>query len=178
MFGKLNKTNARDWLNSLVLLCKLAGFNGLVVGIDDLDAIMEKVNGRFIYSKNQVLDTCKLVRQLIDDTETLRGCFFLLSGIRNTIDDNDRSFRSYDALWARLQAGLADYKQFNPFADLVDVDKNLASKDDFLLKIFEHIRRLLANEMYNLDLPSECRGRASDLQKVVIDAVCNKRGNQ
>ena len=177
LYGKLNRTNARDWLNSLVLLCKLAGYKGLVIGIDDLEAIMEKANtGRYIYSKNQALDTCELVRQLIDDTEVLSGCLFLLSGRRDIIEDNNRSFRSYNALWARLQIGLADYSKFNPFADLVDVDKHLAAEDRFLLKIFEHIKVLIANQENDFTPPPGYREEASDLQKMVIDAVCSKGG--
>lgn len=176
LYGKLNRINARDWLNSLVLLCKLSGYKGLVIGIDDLEAIMEKANGRYIYSKNQALDTCELVRQLIDDTEVLSGCFFLLSGRKDIIEDNNRSFRSYNALWARLQVGLADYSKFNPFADLVDVDKHLASEDRFLLKIFEHIKVLLANQEHDFTPLPEYREKASDLQKMVIDAVCSKGG--
>jgi len=176
LYGKLNRTNARDWLNSLILLCKLAGYKGLVIGIDDLEAIMEKDNGRYFYSKIQALDTCELVRQLIDDTEVLSGCLFLLSGRKDIIEDNNRSFRSYDALWARLQVGLADYSKFNPFADLVDIDKHLASEDRFLPKIFKHIQVLLANQENDFTPPSEYREKASDLQKIIIDAVCSKGG--
>lgn len=176
LFGKLDRNNARDWLNSLILLCKLAGYKGLVIGIDDLEVIMEKSNGRYIYSKNQALDVCELVRQLIDDTEVLSGCLFLLSGRKDIIEDNNRSFRSYNALWARLQIGLADYDRFNPFADLVDVDKHLASDDRLLPKIFERIKGLVANQEVDLTPPPDYRTANSELQKIVIDAVCIKEG--
>jgi hypothetical protein len=73
-------------------------------------------------------DICELVRQLIDDTEVLSNFLFLLSGRKNVIEDHRRSFRYYDALWIRLQTGLADYERFNPLADLVDVDKHLTSQ--------------------------------------------------
>jgi hypothetical protein len=173
LYGKLNKDNSRDWLNSLILLCKLAGYSGLVIAIDDLEVIMEKSNGKYIFTRNQALDVCELVRQLIDDTELLSGCMFLLSGRKSIIQDDSRSFRSYDALWARLQSGLADYEKFNPFTDLVDVDKHLASNDRFLVNIFERIRDTVAGQEIETTTTPEIRASASELRKMVIDAVCS-----
>ncbi len=173
LYGKLDKSNARDWLNSLILLCKLAGYCGLVVAIDDLEIIMEKSNGKYIFTKNQALDVCELVRQLIDDTELLSGCLFLLSGRKSIIQDDNRSFRSYDALWARLQTGLADYGRFNPFADLVDVDKHLASDDRFLVSIFKRIQSTVAGQEIGTTITPEIGASASELCKMVIDAVCS-----
>jgi len=171
LYGSLNRSNSRDWLNSLILLCKLAGYSGLIVAIDDLEVIMEKSDRKYIFTKNQALDICELVRQLIDDTELLSGCMFLLSGRKSIIEDNNRSFRSYDALWARLQTGLAEYRKFNPFADLVDIDKHLASSDRFLVTIFERIKELVADQKLETIPATDSRASASELQKIVIDAV-------
>ncbi|APB34349.1 hypothetical protein GlitD10_2023 [Gloeomargarita lithophora Alchichica-D10] len=175
LFEKLNKTNARDWLNSLIVLCKLAGRKGLIIAIDDLEVITEKSQGnRYNFTKRQVDDICELVRQLIDDTEVLSGCLFLLSGRRHIIEDHSRSFRSYDALWIRLQTGLTDYKRFNPFADLVDVDKHLDSQDKkFFSNIFAKIQNLIRDaELGEIQPPEDYRSLTSELQQMVIDAVC------
>jgi hypothetical protein len=180
LFEKLNKTNARDWLNSLILLSQFAGRKGLIIAIDDLEVIAEKAHGnRYNFTKRQVDDMCELVRQIIDDTEILSGCFFLLSGRREIIADHPRSFRSYDALWIRLQTGLADYKRFNPFADLVDVDKHLATQGDtFGSRIFAKIKSLLRDvELGDIQPPENYRSLTSELQQMVIDAVCERGGN-
>jgi len=179
LFEKLNKTNARDWLNSLILLSKFAGREGLIIAIDDLEVITEKVHGnRYKFTKKQVDDICELVRQIIDDTEILRSCFFLLSGRREIIADHPRSFRSYDALWIRLQTGLADYQRFNPFADLVDVDKHLGAQGKtFGKEVFAKLKNLLSNaELAEIQPPENYRSSTSELQQMIIDAVCERRG--
>lgn len=181
LFEKLTKANARDWLNSLILLCKFAGKKGLVVALDDLEAITEKgENNRYLYTPKQVDDICELVRQLIDDTEVLSHCLFLLSGRKDIIEDHRRSFRSYDALWIRLQTGLADYERFNPLADLVDIDKHLVSQGKtFLSDIFKQIQNLIRGaKLETIQPPVNYRDSASELQQMVIDAVCNRRASK
>lgn len=181
LFEKLTKANARDWLNSLILLGKLAGKKGLVIAIDDLEVITEKgENNRYLYTPRQVDDIGELIRQLIDDTEILSHCLFLLSGRKDIIADHRRSFRSYDALWIRLQTGLADYDRFNPLADLVDIDKHLTSQGKtFLSDIFKQINNLIRGaKLETIMPPVNYRASASELQQMVIDAVCNRSTSQ
>ncbi|MFN5514042.1 MAG: BREX system ATP-binding domain-containing protein [Cyanobacteriota bacterium] len=132
LFEKLQKFNARDWINSLIQLLKLSGKKGLIVAVDDLDVLTRKnlTTGKFFYSKNAVTDVYEIIRQLIDDTEILESCLFIFAGRRSIIDDYNRGFRSYDALWIRLQTGLVDGEKFNPLADLVDVNKHLQTQQE------------------------------------------------
>lgn len=179
LFDKLDKTNARDWLNSLIQLLKLSGKKGLVIAIDDLEVITEKspINNKFIYTKAAVTDICELIRQLIDDTEVLAHCLFLLAGDRVMIEDYNRGFKSYDALWIRLQTGLAESNRFNAFADLVDIDQHLAAQgEDFPIQIFRKLMAVLDAEMIDREdykLPDDYRSRYSDLQQTIIEAVCS-----
>ena len=124
LLEQLKKVNARYWLNSLIHLLRLAGMTGLVVSIDDLEVMTERSQetGRFVYPPAAIKDTCEIFRQMIDDVELLNGFVLLLGGRRQIIDDERRGFKSYEALWMRLQTGLVPSARFNPYADVVDVD--------------------------------------------------------
>jgi len=180
LFDKLERTNARDWLNSLIQLLKLAGKKGLVIAIDDLEVITEKSlnNGRFS-SKLAIMDICELIRQLIDDTEVLAHCLFLFAGDRSVIDDPNRGFKSYDALWIRLQTGLIKSDKFNAFADLVDIDQHLKSQgNDFPNKVRKNLERFLVDAAIDQEDYKHLdgyRSKYSDLQQRVIEAVCSRK---
>ena len=129
LLEQLKKVNARYWLNSLIKLLKLAGMTGLVTVIDDLEVMTERSpeTGRFLYTPTAIKDTCEIFRQMIDDVELLSGFLLMLSGRRQIIEDDRRGFKSYEALWMRLQTGLVPSHKFNRYADIVDVDAHLAA---------------------------------------------------
>ncbi|NJR39001.1 MAG: DUF2791 family P-loop domain-containing protein [Leptolyngbyaceae cyanobacterium CSU_1_4] len=130
LFERLQKTNARYWLNSLIRLLHMAGMTGLVVAIDDLEVMTERSaeTRRYRYTANAIKDTCELFRQIIDDGELLDHFLLLLAGRREMIEDDRRGFKSYEALWMRLQSGLLAIDQFNPLADIVDTDIHLVTQ--------------------------------------------------
>jgi hypothetical protein len=172
LFERLQRTNARYWLNSLIHLLKIAGRTGFVVAIDDLEVMTERSEetGRFIYSTNAIKDICELFRQLIDDAELLNNFLLLLAGRQEMIEDEKRGFASYDALWMRLQTGLV-HKKFNPLADMVDVDAYLkVNGKDFPDRVHTHLRQMLSD----MGLELEYRGfpdlsQHSDLRARVIE---------
>ncbi len=127
LFEILKKTNARYWLNSLICLLNISNIAGLVVLIDDVEVMTERntESGRFVYTANAVKDTCELFRQIIDDSELLNKFLLILAGKKSLIKDDKRGFKSYEALWMRLQTGLVPSERFNPFSDIVDVDAHL-----------------------------------------------------
>jgi len=124
LFETLQKANARSWLNSIIQLLNIAGMTGLVVLIDDLETLTERspLHGRYLYTAMAIKDTYELLRQLIDDVELLSGFIMLTAGKREIVDDERRGFKSYEALWMRLQTGLIPSEHFNPYADIVDLD--------------------------------------------------------
>jgi len=124
LFERLEKPTARYWLNSLIHLLRIAGKRGLLVQIDDLEALTERSgeDGGYRYSPQAVKDSCELFRQLIDDADCLSGFFLLLAGRPPFILDLRRGFQSYEALWMRLQTGLVPSTCFNPYADMINVD--------------------------------------------------------
>ncbi|MDD2442828.1 MAG: hypothetical protein PHG76_12020, partial [Eubacteriales bacterium] len=56
------------------------------------------------------------------------------------LDDDRRGFKSYEALWMRLQTGLVPSGRFNPLCDIVDTDEHLkALGDDFPARLSSHL---------------------------------------
>lgn len=176
LYEKLQKANARAWLNSLIHIIKIAGMNGLVVIIDDIEVMTEKSaeTGRYIYTTNAVKDTCELFRQLIDDTELLNSFLLLLSGRREIIEDVKRGFNSYEALWMRLQTGLVPIERFNPFSDIVDVDAHLVTNGtDFPRRVVENLNGIIKNAGYKIcyqDFFNNLEGE-SELRKSIIECA-------
>lgn len=148
IFETLQKSNARQWLNSLLKLIIFSGMKGLIVLIDDIDVMYERSTetGRFIYSPSNIKDTCELIRQIIDDAEMLKGLMFMVAGRRNIVEDEKRGFKSYEALWMRLQTGLVPSGMFNSLCDIVDIDKHLESLGpDFPGILSKHLFTVFSN---------------------------------
>ena len=174
LLEQLKRVNARYWLNSLIRLLEQAGMPGLVVLLDDLEVITERVpeTGKFRYTPNAIKDTCELFRQMIDDVELLNGLLMVLSGQRAIIDDERRGFKSYEALWMRLQTGLVPSTRFNPFADIVDVDAHYdAIGEKFPERLAERLAQFLKQKgferRYREDLPDT--SQAGVLRRVVME---------
>lgn len=175
LFEKLQKSNARSWINSLVHLLKVAGRAGLVVIIDDLEVITERdpMSGRFLYTPNAIKDTCEIFRQVIDDVEMLNSFMLLLAGRQEIVEDERRGFPSYEALWMRLQTGLIPGERFNPFSDMVDVDAHLRANGlDFPTRAASHLSQVLESAGLKRrfqDLPA-MTGK-SELVRMVIETA-------
>jgi len=158
LFERLSRTTARAWLNCLIRLLQLAGQAGLVVAIDDLEVLTEHspMTGRFLYTPNAIKDVCELFRQLIDDVELLSHFLLLLAGRPAVIDDEKRGFKSYEALWMRLQTGLVPLGKFNPLADIVDTDAHLlANGRDFAEAVHGRLLTLFSDANLPLELDDE-----------------------
>lgn len=175
LFERLNKVNARYWLNALIRLLKLAGLTGLVLAIDELDVMAERhpETRRFLYTPGAIKDTCELFRQMIDDVELLDHTFILLAGRWEMIEDDRRGFKSYEALWMRLQTGLLPVERFNALADIVDTDTHLVTQGkDFPLQVQDRLIKLLESSGYQMqDHPLPDLSEYSPLRARIIEAA-------
>lgn len=147
LYETLQKATARKWLDSLLKLITFSGIKGFVVLVDDMDVMYERSadTGRFIYTPGNIKDTCELIRQIIDDAEMLKGLLFILAGRNNIIEDEKRGFKSYEALWMRLQTGLVPSGMFNSLCDIIDIDKHLESLgQDFPQKLSLHLSSIFS----------------------------------
>ncbi len=175
LFERLQKNNARYWLNSLIRLLHLAGITGLVVAIDNLEVVTERIpdTKKFRYTTNAIKDIYEIFRQLIDDAELLNNFLLLLAGNQELTEDETRGFKSYDALWMRLQTGFIQNIKFNPFADMINVDYHLiAQGKDFPDRIHAKLRQIFKD----MKIKMKYRGfsnpqSSSDLQSRVMEAA-------
>ncbi|MCG3199021.1 MAG: hypothetical protein GHCLOJNM_03529 [bacterium] len=137
LYERLTRVSARQWLYSLIRLIRLSGRTGLVLLMDDLEAITERQidTRKYWYTPNTAKDTFELIRQLIDDAELLEHMLVILSGRMTIVDDDKRGIKSYEALWMRLQTGLVNRHFLNPFADIVSLDDFLASAGEEFAKL-------------------------------------------
>lgn len=121
--SKITKYNARHMLRSLVEVCCLAGFKGLVISIDNMEVLVGADSAEAIhYSRLKREDAYESIRELIDEIDTLKHIMFVFSFDRSLMDDDVRGLKSYQALWMRIQNEI-EGKRFNRFADIVDLDR-------------------------------------------------------
>jgi hypothetical protein len=118
----LSKHNARHMLRSLVEILRLVGYKGLVVGIDDVDTITNtSVLGEIRYTKMRQEDAFESIRELIDEIDTMSYLMFVMAFNRVLIDDEKFGFKSYQALWMRMQNEI-ESDVCNRFQDIIDLD--------------------------------------------------------
>jgi bacteriophage exclusion system BrxC/D-like protein len=163
-----------DFYSSLKLLaafCRLAGYKGLLVMIDELSALTHRLpNARSRQASFEVLLT------VINDAfqGNVQGLGFLVAGIPECLTDPDRGLFSYSPLRSRLQTfdqhGLVDYS--GPVIKL----EPLGSEE--LVLLLQNIRRVqaLGDESKYL-VPDEGLKSLLDKLNAKIGAKClNARG--
>lgn len=125
LYVKINRQNARRMLCSLAEMVRLAGFAGLIVCLDELDDLLApKLEGRGNkYTKTAREDTYESIRELIDDQEMMQGVLFMFAGRRSIIDDEAKGLKVYPALWMRIREEIIPKEAFNPYTDLIDLDR-------------------------------------------------------
>jgi hypothetical protein len=117
--SKISRYNARHMLRSLVEICRMAGYNGVIISIDDMEVLISKDGSENIhYSRMKREDAYECIRELIDEIDTLKNTMFVFAFDRKLIDDDTSGLKSYQALWMRIQNEV-DSPRFNRFTDIV-----------------------------------------------------------
>ena len=155
LYDRLTRANARIWLYSLIRLVRLSGSSGVVLFIDNLEAMTQRdpETRRYRYTPNAIKDTCELFRQLIDAAELLEYFFVVMAGRPEILTDERRGLKSYEALWMRLQTGLVPSERFNRYADIIDciqLIKTLGGYEEFARQVDSNLREIISNRGYNL----------------------------
>lgn len=119
---RIAKHNARHMLRSLIEVIKMAGYDGLIIAVDDLDILVSRDSLEEIrYTRLKREDVFESLRELIDEVDTLRNVFFLFSFDKKLIDDAS-GIKSYQALWFRIQNEIQS-DRFNRFSSMIDMDR-------------------------------------------------------
>jgi hypothetical protein len=147
--SKINRYNARHMLRSLVEICRMAGYNGVVISIDNMEILVTKDNVENIhYTRMKREDAYESIRELIDEIDTLKNTMFVFSFDHKLIDDDTNGLKSYQALWMRIQNEV-DSTRFNRFTDIVDLDRLI--EEVYTPEILIEMSSRLANVMKRLD---------------------------
>lgn len=124
-----------------------AGYRGLIVCIDDLEMVMNRAAGSAMrYTKLRRNDAFESIRQLIDDIDNMRYIMFLFGFERSLMDNENTGFKTYQALWMRIQNEVVSTR-FNRFADIIDLDRYAEEfyTEDVLIEMSGKIAQVLSD---------------------------------
>jgi hypothetical protein len=149
IFELLNKTNSKQFLQSLVAFLKMSNHKGLVLFFDELETVLAQ--GSSIRNASY-----ENVRLLMDNTEHSKYLQLFFSLIPDVLL-SEKGFKSYDALWSRVRM-IGDLDDLNYRSTLVDLHKTPLQRKElvdlgvFLRKIHEISYRWNANVLVPDDL--------------------------
>lgn len=122
LFTRVDKYNARHMMASFLHLLHICGRRGLCVAVDNLSALLERgPEGRALYGKSARNEVFESLRSLVDDFAGFKGALFVFAGRTDLIYDEKGGFKSYEALWMRIQNEVSGSFP-NKFADLLNQD--------------------------------------------------------
>ncbi len=110
----LNKTNSRQFLNSLIIFLRKTGHKGLVLLMDEMETVMALSAS----IRNAAYEN---VRLLIDNSESLEYIHIFFSIIPEILT-SEKGFKFYDALWSRIRS-IGDSTKLNYRGVLVDIHR-------------------------------------------------------
>jgi len=148
LYETLSKHNARSWLYSLIEILKMIGYKGMMVCIDQLEAILPKAEAKVFYTAMKRNDCYQFLRQLIDDLDFFHNVLFIISGRSEIVSSEKYGLPSYHALWMRIQPGYNQTNYLNSYADLIDAD--LLFRDIQQRGQLDRLKEL----MYEMKIPS------------------------
>ena len=125
VYTSINRTTARNFLESAVFWFRLAGFTGTVIFFDNSRVTLPQRpdDGSRYYTRAMVMDHYELLREFIDESHRLTGAFIVVSPNRDFLDEErgrgSRGYGIYEALMTRVMADVRDRNLTNPLASLV-----------------------------------------------------------
>lgn len=133
LYETLARHNARGWTYSLTEIIKLMGYKGVLLLIDQFEAILPQSEALVHYTPLKRKDIYEFLRQLIDDLDFFKNILVIVCGDKTIIEDEKNGLQSYHALWMRIQPGFEQQPRLNVYADLIDADliyRDLISASD------------------------------------------------
>jgi hypothetical protein len=130
----------------------MAGFSGLVVGIDNMEILAGASSLEDIrYTKMRREDAYESIRELIDEIDTLSHTMFVFAFNRDLIEDETAGLKSYQALWMRIQNEI-ESRRFNRFSDIIDLDK--MARQQYTPQVLSEMSRRLSDAMTEAGMES------------------------
>lgn len=123
IFQKVGRHLARDMFLSLAHWVRLAGLQGILLTLDiaryTVDRRQGVSDGGVVYSISAVLDVYEVLREFIDATDDLEGCFIGVLAAPAFLTDGQRGLARYAALKMRIWDEVRDRHRANPLSSLV-----------------------------------------------------------
>lgn len=122
----IDRYNAREMFRAFASFARQQGYTGLFIAVDEMEDLLAKrlETGRFKYGRVALTDAYQSMREFIDDLPDIPATLVVFAGRSELLWDEQRGIKSYDALWLRIQHEVVA-PIFNPFAQLVDLDKGV-----------------------------------------------------
>ena len=127
IFTKINRSNARHLLESLLRWIRFAGYEGLLIVLDTsrVTIVRDPHDGLNYYTKNAMIDSYELLRQFIDGTDRMAACLLVVTPAAEFLDvePSGRGMGGYDALRLRVFDEVRDSRLVNPMGTLVRLSR-------------------------------------------------------
>jgi hypothetical protein len=136
----IDDNNFYDYLKVLALFCRMAGYAGLLVNIDEMRIISHRLNNAT--SRNQNFE---MILTIINDclsNPADKGIGFVFAGTDAFLEDRRRGLYSYEALERRLSPNTFATGDLKDFSGPVLTLDSLSQEDMFLL--LHRIRNVFA----------------------------------
>jgi hypothetical protein len=134
----IDDENLYDSLKLMAAFCRLAGYAGLLVGLDEMVVLSHRLpNSRARQSNYEAILT--ILNDCLQGTVT--GLGFILAGTDECLEDKRRGLFSYEALRTRLSENRFTTEQIVDFSGPVVRLANLSPEDLFvLLRNIRHVQ--------------------------------------
>jgi hypothetical protein len=121
IFQKIGRHNARDMFLSLAHWLRVCGRSGIVLVLDIQRYLTQQrpTDGTLYHTPNTVLDAYEVLRQFIDTTDELEGCFIVVIAPAEFLDDPRRGLEKYAPLQTRISDEVHDRSRANPLSSLI-----------------------------------------------------------
>lgn len=126
----IDDANTYDYMKLMAMFCKMAGYNGLLVCLDEMGVISHRLNNSIARNSNYEM-VLRILNDCLQGNVSYLG--FLFAGTDAFLDDRRRGLSSYEALATRLadntfaRDGLKDFSQ-----PVIRLD-NLSPEDLYVL---------------------------------------------
>ncbi len=128
IFTKINRSNARHLLESLLRWIRFAGYAGLLIILDTSRVTIARNprDGLNYYRKDAMIDSYELLRQFIDGTDRMTACLLVVTPAAEFLDVEPlgRGMGAYDALRLRVFDEVRDGRLVNPMGTLVRLSRD------------------------------------------------------
>lgn len=123
VFTRIDRTTARQFIESTLHWSLIAGYTGtaLVLDIARVTVARNPKDGRRYYTRAMATDHYELLREFVDDVDRLPGTFLCAVAGPELLNDErgTRGFAIYEALKTRVMDDVHDKRTANPLSSLV-----------------------------------------------------------